>query len=134
MPVWPVVTFFGTFVSVSVSVVVLSGEDGRGSSWGQSSDGFTIRNPQSHVSVTGSTGQIVFITFVHSIQVFGGVTGNFFRVSSSIVWDGVGGISVSDFQFGFGGFFFAHVLDDHVAILFWVSSASVLSGPFDGQQ
>jgi hypothetical protein len=44
-PVWVVVTLFGTFVSETVSVVVLTGEDGRSSASGKSSFVGTIGDP-----------------------------------------------------------------------------------------
>jgi hypothetical protein len=92
VPIRIVVSFFGTFVSVSVSVIVLSGVDSRSSSSGQTSLSSSIGDVKTHVSFSGLAVLVESIVLVHSVQQ---TVGTLSSGSSGIIGDGVGGLSVS---------------------------------------
>lgn len=131
VPVWVIVSFFGAFKTISVSVVVLSGVDSSSSSLVQSSFSFSVCNVQSHVSISDGTVSVELERLVHSI---GKVISSGSSSSSNVVGDGISGNSISNslgwVSVGTG----AHVLDNQVANQLWVSSASVLSSPFNGEE
>jgi len=129
-PIWVVISLFRAFITVSVSIVVLSGESGRSSSVIQSSFRLSISNEKTLVSVSGLAGLVPFIRLVHSIEVIVSVHSS---RSISIIRDSVGGGSISNLVEGISVLILAHVLNDDVAVHSWVSSTSVLSCPFDGK-
>lgn len=131
MPIWIVVSFFGAFISMSVSVIVLSGVDSGSSSLVQSSLVFSVGNVESHVSVSGLAVSVVSPVFVHSVEQSSGSLSN---GSVGIVGDGVGGFSISYEVNWVSISSRAHVLNDEVANQLWVFSTSVLSGPFNSEQ
>jgi hypothetical protein len=67
-PVGIVISLFGAFVAVSVTVVVLTGEDGTGFSSVQVSLSFTISNEETHVTVSVLAVLVVLVGFVHSVE------------------------------------------------------------------
>jgi hypothetical protein len=132
-PVWVVISFFRAFVTVSVTVVVLSGEDGGSSVLVKVSFLFTIGYPESVVSFSGLAVLVIVVVLVHSkSKVVVGI-GVSLSWSLWIIRDGVGRRTVSDEQsvgsVGLG----AHVLNNHVAIQFGVA-ATVLRSPFDHEE
>jgi len=67
-PIRIVVSLFRALITVSVTIVVLSGEDGRLSVLVEVSCGFTIGNPETHVSLSGLAILVVIIVLVHSVS------------------------------------------------------------------
>jgi hypothetical protein len=131
MPVGIVIPFFSAFKTVSISIIILSGEDGGSSSFVEVSFLFSIRNPKTHVSFSGSASNVVISFFVLSVKVF---------IIFILFADGLLGVgnsiscgSVSNEGGGGGVGRTTHVLQDYVAIQSG-SSTTVLVGPFDGQQ
>jgi len=124
-PVGIVISLFGTFVSVSVSVVVLSSVGGSISSQ------VSIIDPESLVSLSGGTSLVVSVVLVHSIgQLSVGGSGG----SSSVVGDGVGGNSISNQIDGISIRVGADVLENDVANQLLVNSTTVLSSPLNRQK
>jgi hypothetical protein len=120
-PVGIVISLFSTFVTESISIVVLSGVDRS------SSSKVSVINPETHVSLSSFAGQVVGIGLVHSIE--GLSISSVLESSSGISGDGVGGLSVSQqdglriIRVG------AHVLQDNIANQFSISTTSMLVGP-----
>jgi len=52
-PVWVIISLLSAFITVSVGVVVLSGEDRGSSIWGKSSNCSSISDVETHVPVSG---------------------------------------------------------------------------------
>jgi hypothetical protein len=124
-PVGIVVSLFGTFGSVSVSVVVLSSVGGSISSQ------VSVIDPESLVSLSGGTSLVVNVVLVHSIgQLSVGESGG----SSSVVGDGVGGNSISNQIDGISIGVGADVLENDVANQLLVNSTTVLSSPLNRQE
>jgi len=113
MPVRIVISFLGAFVSVSISVVVLSGEDGRSSSFSQSSFIFSVCNEETKVSVSGLAILVVLVGFVHSVGVIS--VGFELERCVGVIGDGVGSGTISDQGHSTIVFTSAHVLNDDVA-------------------
>ncbi len=131
MPIGPIISLFGAFESVSVSVVVLTGVNGSLSV--EVSSANSVSNEQSLVSITFLAILIVSIALVHSVFVSSSI-GIELVEGSNVIFDGVGGFSISDLDSLV--FFYstaAHVLDDDVTVQLGVS-ASMLIGPFDAEQ
>jgi hypothetical protein len=130
MPVRIVISLLGAFITLSVSVVVLSGEDGGSSSSVKVSFFFTISNKETHVSFSVLAILIVLVRLVHSVkEISVTVNGNW---SVEIVGDGIGGGSISNSDHGISVFGGADILDNHVAIHLGVNTTSVLNSPFEG--
>jgi hypothetical protein len=68
MPVRIVISLLGAFITLSVSVVVLSGEDGGSSSSVKVSFFFSVGDPETHVTFTSLAFLVIFIRFVHSVE------------------------------------------------------------------
>jgi hypothetical protein len=131
VPVGIIVTFFGAFVAVSVTVVVLTGEDGASATSVEVSFFFSVGDEETHVSLSVLAVLVVVVGFVHSVeQVSVTIEGS---GRSGIVLDSVGGGTISDEDHGISIGVGADVLNNHVAIHSGVLTATVLSGPFDGQ-
>jgi len=124
-PVGVIISLFGTFVSVSVGVVVLSSVSGSVSSQ------VSIVDPQSLVSLSSSASLVVGVGFVHSVGQLsvGNIDG-----SVGVVSDGVSGDSVSEKSNGLGIRVAAHVLENNVANQLLIDSTTVLGSPLDGQE
>jgi hypothetical protein len=131
MPVRIIVTLFSAFKSVSISIVVLSSEDGGSSSLVKSSFFFSVGNPKSHISLSGLASKVIVSVFVHSISVF--VVSVLLSNSFSSVGNSVSGSSVSNIIFRLGIRRSTHVLQDYIAIQSR-GSTTVLASPFDGQE
>jgi hypothetical protein len=131
MPVRIVVSLLSALQSVSISIVVLSGEDGSSSALVEISFLLSISNEKSEVSVSGSAGLVMSERLVHSESVLiasGGSDRGFGGV------DSVSGGSVSDVIISIGGLVGStHVLDNQVAVHSRIT-ATVLVGPFDGEE
>jgi len=132
MPVRIVISLLNAFVSVSISIVVLSSENSRSSLRGQSSLLGSISDVKSHVSLSGLAIEIRSKRLVDSISelsisIGGGRIGD-------VGVGRVGGSSVSNSNEGIvvGGA--AHVLDNDIADDLGVVSASMLVGPFDREK
>jgi hypothetical protein len=129
VPVGIVISLLGAFKSVSVTIVVLSGEDGGLSSLVQTSLLFSVRDPETHVSLSGLASLVRVVGLVHSeleVAVGIGLGGG-----GGVVGDGGGCGTISNSVESIlliGG---ASVLDNHVATQFGVQSATVLVGPFN---
>jgi len=121
-PIGIIISLFGTFVSESIGIVVLSSVSRSISSQ------VSIIDPQSFVSLSSGASLIERIWFVHSVCQLsvGKIDG-----SVGIVGDGIGGNSVSEESGGFGIGVAAHVLEDDVANQLGVDSATMLSSPFN---
>jgi hypothetical protein len=92
----------------------------------------SVSDEQSHISFSGFAVLVEVIWFVHSVQqVTIGILGNW---SVSIVSDGISGSSISYSDVRIGIRISAHVLNNEVANQLWVSSTTVLIGPFNGEQ
>jgi hypothetical protein len=131
VPVGIVVTFLDALVSVSVSVVVLAGEDGSTSASVEVALLFTIGNEETHVAFSVLAILVVLVGLVHSEQQFSVTIGSERRVG--IVLNGIGGSTISDSDGGVSVGGRADVLENHVAIHSGVSTATVLNSPFNGQ-
>jgi hypothetical protein len=131
MPVGIIVTFFGAFVAVSVSVVVLAGEDGSTSSGVQIAFLFSVGNEETHVSLSVLAVLVVFVGLVHSVEEISVTIEG--RGRSGIVLNGISGSTISYEDVGISIRVGADVLNNHVAIHSGVLTATVLSGPFNGQ-
>jgi hypothetical protein len=115
---------------VLITIVVLSGEDRRLSSSGESSFSGSVSNPQSHISLSGLASLVGVVGLVHSVQeITVGICGSWSR---RIVGDGVGGCSITDSDHWISVILGAHVLDIQVAVKLAVSTA-VLVGPFNSE-
>ncbi len=68
MPVGIIISFLGAFITLSVSVVVLTGEDGGSSSSVKVSFFLTIGNKETHVSFSVLAILIVLVRLVHSVE------------------------------------------------------------------
>jgi len=131
VPVGIIISLFGAFITISVSIVVLSGEDSSSSSSIKVALLFSVGNKETHVSFSVLAVLVVLVRLVHSVeQVSVGIKSS---GRSGVIVNGIGGgtISNSDHRIiiGVG----ANVLDNHVAIHLGVSTATVLSGPFNSQ-
>jgi hypothetical protein len=131
-PIGIVISLFGAFVSVSVSVVVLTGEDGSGFSSIQVSLLLTISNEETHVTVSVLAVLVVLVRFVHSIEQISISIDLGRRVG--IIVDGIGSGTISNEGHGVSVRRRAHVLEDEVANHSGVVTTSVLVGPFDSQE
>lgn len=129
-PIWVVVSLLRAFITMSVSVVVLSGESGGSSSVVKSTFGFSVGDEETLVSVSGLAGLVPFVWLVHSKFIVVSVHGSW---SVRVIRDGIGGGSISDLVESISILVLAHVLDDNVAVHSWVGSTSVLSSPFNGK-
>jgi hypothetical protein len=125
-PVGVVISLFGAFISVSVSIVVLSGGDG----------GIVVQisiiDPQSLVSVSGLASNVELSGLVHSklgftVSIEGGR-------SIGIIGNSIGGGTISNQFLKRSILGRAHVLENHVAVQFLVLSASMLSSPFNREK
>jgi len=131
MPVGIVVTFLSTLIAVTVAVVVLTGEDSRSTSSVQVALLFSVRDPQSHVSLSSGAVLIVSIVLVHSIEQVSITI--YSHCSIFVIGNSIGGGSISNEDGRIGIGVGAHVLDNHVAIELGIHSATVLYSPFNGQ-
>jgi len=129
-PIWIVISLFGAFISVSVSVVVLSSVDGGVSV--ESSNTLSVSNKETLVSFSGVAGVKVDSVLVHSIlkHTIGVQSGR----SSSGIWNSVGGSTVTNSNGRIIIRVAAHVLDDKVAPDFGINSTTVLVSPFNLQK
>jgi hypothetical protein len=116
---------------VAVAVVVLAGEDGSTSSSVQVAFFLTIGNEETHVAFSVLAVLVIVVGLVHSVQQVSVTIGSERR--SGIVVNGIGGGSISYEDHGVSVGRRADVLDDHVAIHSGIGTATVLSGPFNGQ-
>jgi hypothetical protein len=132
VPIGVVISFLGTFISVSVSIVVLSGVDGSGSSCSQTSFIFSVSNKETHVSVSGLAVLVVLVRLVHSEGKFS--VGFFLERSIGVIGDGVGGRTISDIGHTSIVGRTAHVLNDDVANHFRIATTTVLDSPFDHKE
>jgi hypothetical protein len=94
VPVGIIVTFLDALISVSVSVVVLAGEDGSTSASVEVALLFTIGNEETHVAFSVLAILVVLVGLVHSVQQFSVTIGSERRVG--IVLNGIGGSTISD--------------------------------------
>jgi len=129
-PIGIIISLFGALISVSVSVVVLSGVYGGVSV--QTSNLLSVGNEETLVSVSGSTSIVVHSVLVHSVSELSSGVGS--RNSGISIGDSVRGGSISHSVSGGIILVGAHVLNNHVAINLGVLSATVLDGPFNRQQ
>jgi hypothetical protein len=131
VPVGEIVSLFGALESVSVSIVVLSSEDGSSSALVEVSFGGSIGDEESKVSLSGVASLVVSQGLVLAEGV----------IVSSLGLDGgkiginsFGGASVSDVVLSIVSLVGAtHVLDDKVAVQSRVA-ATMLVGPFDSEE
>jgi len=130
-PIRIIISLFGAFKSVSVSIVVLSGVDCSVSV--QVSLLLSVSNEESLVSLSCLASSVVVSVLVHSVS----------QKSSSVlcsgnsiisVGDGISCNSVTNSLLGNCISSRAHVLDDNVAVQLVVLSTAVLNSPFNGQQ
>jgi len=94
VPVGIIVTFLDALVSVSVSVVVLAGEDGSTSASVEVALLFTIGNEETHVAFSVLAVLVVLVGLVHSVEQVSVTIGSERRVG--IVLNGIGGSTISD--------------------------------------
>jgi hypothetical protein len=131
VPVGIVVSLFGAFESVSIAIVVLSSEDGSSSASVEVSFGSSIRDEESHVSLSGVASLVVSQTLMLAEGV---IVSGLGLDGGKIGIDSIGGRTVSDVVLSIVGLVGAtHVLDDKVAVQSGVS-ATVLVGPFDREE
>jgi len=131
-PIRIVVAFLSALISVSVTVVVLSGEDSGGSASVQTALLLSVSNVQTHVPLSGSAGSVVCPVLVHAEgQVTIAISGN---GTIGVIGNGVGGGTISNQNGGISITVAAHVLHDHVAHELAVNTAAVLICPFDRQE
>jgi hypothetical protein len=131
VPVGEIVSLFGALESVSVSIVVLSSEDGSSSALVEVSFGGSIGDEESKVSLSGVAGLVVSQGLVLAEGV----------IVSSLGLDGgkiginsFGGASVSDVVLSIGGLVGStHILDHQVAEQSRVA-ATMLVRPFDSEE
>jgi len=129
MPVGIVISLLGTFVTVSVSVVVLSGIDGRSSSSVEVSFFLSVSNKETHVSFSVLAVLVVLVGLVHSVEEISvSINGNW---SVGIVGDSISGGTITNSDHGIGILVGADVLENHVAVHLRIDTASVLNSPFD---
>jgi hypothetical protein len=131
VPVGIVISFLGAFVTVSVSVVVLTSEDGSTFSTVKIALLFSVGNEETHVTFSVLAILVILVGFVHTVfQLSVSIE---LRRRSGVIVDGVGGGTISNENHriivGVG----AHVLNNHVTIHSGVSTATVLNGPFNSQ-
>jgi len=129
-PIWVVVSLFWAFETMFVSIVVLSGEEGRSSSIIKSTFLLSVGDEETHVSVSGLAFLIVVIGLMHTVEEL------FISIlsvkSSWVVWNGICGSTVSD-SLGVGvSRSTAHVLDNHIALHSWIL-ATMLNGPLNSK-
>jgi hypothetical protein len=113
-PVGVVVTLLRAFVTVSVSVVLLTSEDSRTSSGVQVALFFSVRDPETEVAVTGLAVLVVGIAFVHAelqISVFIDL-----QRSGLVIGDGVGSGTITNSDHWRIVLKSTHVLEDNVAV------------------
>jgi len=132
VPIGIIISFLSAFETVSVSVVVLSGEDGRTSSRSKSSFFFSVGDEETHVSVSGFAILVVLVSLVHSEGHFS--VGFFLERSIWVIGDGVGGRTISDQGHSVVVGRTAHVLNDDVADHFRIATTTVLDSPFDHEE
>jgi len=130
-PIWIIISLFGAFISVSVTIVVLSGINGGNDVGSKSSNSCSVSDVETLVPVSGLAVLVRLVRLVHSEQIS--------IISSQSGWtcwvivDGVGCLTISNDNVGRIGGSGAHVLEDHVAIKLGVSTTSVLLSPLDGE-
>jgi len=128
-PVGIIVSLFGALISVSVSVVVLSGVNSGISV--QVSNLLSIGNKETLVSLSGVASVVVVSVLVHSVKEDSvSISG---RNTVSIVRNSIGGRSITK---SIGSRIIAigaHVLNNHVAVNLGVLAATVLDSPFNRQ-
>jgi hypothetical protein len=130
VPVGIIVTFLDALISVSVSVVVLAGEDGSTSASVEVALFLTVGNEETHVALSVLAVLVVVIGLVHSEEQVSVTIGSEGR--SGIVVNGIGGGTISHEDHGVSVGGRADVLENHVAIHSGVSTATVLSSPLNG--
>jgi hypothetical protein len=132
-PVRIVVSLLSALISVSVTVVVLSGEDGRGSASVQVTLVLSVGNEETHVPLSGLAGSVVHPVLVHAEGEFasGGISCN---GAVGIIGNGAGGRTISHQNSGISIRVAAHVLDHHVANQLAVDTATVLVCPLNRQE
>jgi hypothetical protein len=131
MPVGIVVSLFGAFESMSVSIVVLSSENGSSSTLVEVSFLSSIGNEETKVSFSGIASLVVgqSLMLTESVLVSSGCSD---RLGGGI--DSGGGSSVSDVVLSIGGLVGStHILDHQVAEQSRVA-ATMLVRPFDSEE
>lgn len=114
MPVRIVVTLLRALVTVSVTVVVLTGENSRATARVQVALLFSVGDPETHVAVSGLAVLVVGVGLVHAVQQISVLVGG--GRASGIVGDCVGGSTVTDACLDWVVLVAAHVLDHQVAV------------------
>lgn len=131
MPIGIVISLFGTLESVSVSVVVLSGEDGGSSSSVEVAFLLSVSNEETKVSGSSLASLVELQRLVHSESV---IVSSLLLNRGKIGLDSIGGASVSDVSRGIVSVVSsAHVLDNEVAVHSGIST-TVLVGPLNGEE
>jgi hypothetical protein len=115
-----------------ITVVVLSSENGSGSSLIKATLAFSVSNEQTHVSLSDFAGLQVSPILVHTVEeVSIGIESN---SSVGVIGDGISGCAITEEFSGRCIGVAAHVLNYQVANQFSVGSATVLVGPFNRQK
>jgi hypothetical protein len=123
-PVWVIISLFGTLITESLSIVVLSGESCV------STVQISVVNPESQISASGGASLVVGIVLVHSIGQFSSSEGN---GTIGVVGDGIGGNSISDQKGGIRVGVGANILENNIAYQFSVNSTTMLCSPLNGE-
>lgn len=131
-PVWVIVSLFGAFETISVSIVVLAGKARSSSASSQTSFFFSVSNVETHVSLSGGASLVPGKRLVHAkgkFSIFIGLGGTSFSGR-----DGVGGGSITDSLKRRSSLGSASVLQNNVAIQLGVETTTVLVGPLNVEE